>query len=138
MPKQKRKTGPVPHPKNPADGYVKQTWAIQVIGCSHATLQLAFAAGLPRREDGLVHLETAKAWFADRHKRKELSVQLSNEKKQEEIAELKIIKAKRQFELATMRGENHNTMNCASSLGILLTSVWQEIQSMPSRLAAVF
>ncbi len=120
------------------DGYVTQTKAKQVIGCDYKTLQNAFAAGLEKRDDNLVHLETAKAWFADRHRRKELGAELLNEKKQAEIDKLKADRERREFELATMRGENHSTKDCAASLGQLLTAVWMDIQAMPSRGQAAF
>lgn len=117
-------------------GAVSQTRFSKLVKCGHQKLQSFIRAGMPLNSDGSVNVEDAKQWIADSQKSREKQHDLKNVKTEAEIAKLEAAKRKTDLEIAVMKGELHPIRDCVASLGHICTSVWMEIQAMPSRIQA--
>ena len=120
------------------DGYYAQKQICDELGCTYEALKMAQRGGMPIGENGLIQLKTAREWFRGRHINQTKIAELRRLKLQAEIDDKRAASRLKGLEEAKQRGEMHDIKECEGSLGLLLSTTWQEIMALPSRLQAAF
>lgn len=89
---------------------------------------------VPRQIDNKISLSETAALFRQRDDAKNANRDLILEERAAKIEKLNGEKRLRDLQEAEKRGELHSIKDCVASIGLLLSSVWMEVQALPNRI----
>ncbi len=128
----KQKKGKLP---KSSDGYHFLKHIRIYLGCDWPTIKnLCRDKGIEKRKsDGKYLLTDVESALKDKNESIDANRDLKREKTLAEIQKLKTSEEKAKLENDILRGEYHAQRECVGSLGIIFSTVWNEIQSLPAR-----
>jgi len=111
---------------------------MKAVGCSRDALKNACRDTLVVQDNGKLLLKDVREYFRGRRTAQVDAVELKRQKLEAEVADKKAATKLKGLEESRLRGEMHAVKDCSASIGLLLSTTWQEIMALPSRLASAF